>query len=275
MTKFQNIDKLNEAITVAEKVLEDIENVDNHKTNNKRKKINKALEHAYATLNLKDYSDQEIKNRTDEVWKSLVDNDPITLFFLFLVGFSLSGVMIFTVYQAYSLLETHLDRDPESHYPVLTEETSSKIKVDYIENNIISLYDEMSIDDSAGLQKDPQKFTISNDSNDIGKQNYLVKYAVYIQPLNDPKAKLLNKDHIKLKYNYVDEKGILHESKIMTLDDLSSSSDGSLLLMQGEQPRDSHHDFEVRFWISSLASNEEQGATYTMKFKIDGAIGKA
>lgn len=274
MEKLPNIDLLNEAITVAEKVLEDIENEDNFKANRKRKRINNALENAYATLNKKEYTEKEIKDRTDEVWNSLVDKDPVAIFFLFLIGFSLSGIVIFTVYQTYSFLNKHLDPDPESHYPVLTEETSSKIKVNYIETDVVSLYNQMSISDSEGLKKDPKKFTISNSSKEIGKSNYFVKYFVNIVPLNDPNANLLNEEHIKLKYTYTDFNGEYRESEIMTLADLHKNQDGTFTLTEGNQKMDKSTDFEVYIWISAHATNEEMGATYTFKFKVDAAIGQ-
>lgn len=273
MNKLPNIDKLNEAIAVAEKVLEDIENEDTIRANRKRKRVTNALEHAYATLNLKEYTENEVKARTDEIWKALVDDDPIAMFFLFLVGFSLSGALIFTVYQAYSFLESHLDKVAESEYPVLTEEITSKVKVEYKENNIVSLYDQMSVKDSVGLQNKPQSFTITNRSIDIGKINYKVKYEIFIEPLNDPKAHLLKEEHIKLKYTYTDQDGVLRESEIMTLADLPKTSDGTMLLNRGEQSKDSHTDYDVYFWISDHAQDDEQGATYTLKFKVDASVG--
>lgn len=273
MEKLPNIDKLNEAIAVAEKVLEDIENEDSHKANRKKKRVNRALENAYAILNLKDYTEKEIKDRTDEIWKSLVDDDPIAAFFLFLVGFSLSGIMIFTVYQAYSFFDSYQDKDPEHFYETITKDKAGKIEVEYAENNVISLYDQMSVADKVGLQNKPQQFTITNRLKGTNRINYGVNYTVFLEPLNDPNAKLLKEEHIKLKYTYTDSDGSLHESNIMTIKDLPKSRDGKYILVQDSQKMNSKTDFNVIFWISSHARDDEQGSSYTFKFNVEAEVG--
>lgn len=273
VNKVPNIDKLNEAIETAENVLEEIKDQDNSRAKRKRKRINKALETAYATLNKKEYTQKEIDKKTDEVWRSLMDDDYLVII-VFLFGFLLSGAIIYTVFQAYSFI--HSNWDPERNDPEITEELSELVKVDYIENNIVSLYDQVTVSDKVGLNNAPQEFTISNDSSEVGALNYMVHYSVNIVPMNDPNVKLIDKRYIKYKYTYVDSStGKSYESPIGTLDDLVENADGSLLLTNGTQLKDSKTDFKVTFWISSLATNDQQGATYTFAFKVNAAIAKS
>lgn len=274
MEKLPSIDKLKEAIDVAEKYLDDIEEEDTYKIRRKRKRVTKALESAYEILNNKEYTEKEIDKKTDDIWASLIDDDPIMFIFIFILGIFLSAAVIFVVFQAYSFIEHNLD--PEIKDPDITEEVSSLVKVNYIEENVVSLYNQMSVADNVGLQNPPQEFTISNSSEDVKALNYLVHYSVNIVPMNDPKAKLLNEKHIKYKYTYKDSHtGKFYESAVGTLADLKTNPDGSLLLTKGTQAKDSKTDFKVIFWVSSHALNSEQGSTYTFAFKVNAAIAKS
>lgn len=272
MDHSHNIELLNEAIETAEKVLVDIEDDDSGKAKRKRKRINKALEHAYATLNTKEYTNRELDKRTDEIWKSLIDDDHFLLLLIFFFGFTLSGAVIFTVFQAYSMLQDHWD--PEITTPPITEEVSDLIEVNYKEENIVSFYDQMTVSDEKGLMNTPEEFTISNSSKKVGGLNYLVHYYVQIVPLNDPTSHTIDKRYIKYRYSYKDSNGKTFESPIGTLADLTEGPDGTLLLTKGTQKRDEVTDFKINFWLSSHATNDNQGGIYTFQFKVDASIAR-
>lgn len=268
------LDKLKEAIEVAEKYLEDTEEDESGKVKRKRKRVTKATEKAYKTLNEKVQDQNEIDKRTDEIWKALMDEDNYLALIIFFFGFALSGTIIFTVFQAYSFVQTNWDRELKE--VELTKELNDLISVDYTENAIVSLYDQMSVSDKVGLSNTPEMFTISNDSSKVGSLNYLVHYSVNIVPMNDPDAKLIDKRFIKYKYTYRDSNtGKTFESPIETLADLKENSDGSILLTKGVQAKDAKTDFKVIFWISSLAQNDQQGKTYTFAFDVNAAIAKS
>ncbi|MCI8498225.1 MAG: hypothetical protein HFG33_02360 [Bacilli bacterium] len=268
------IDKLKEAIETAERFLEETEDEESGKTKRKRKRVNKALEKAYDTLNKKTYVQSEIDKRTDEVWKSLMDEENYLAIIIFIFGFVLSGTIIFTVFQAYSFIQTNWD--PERKDVELTKELNDLISVDYTEKNIISLYDQMTVPDKVGLKNPPQEFTISNDSSKVGSLNYLVHYSVNLVLMNDPNAKLIDKRFIKYKYSYKDSNtGKTFESNVETLADLEENPDGSLLLTKGVQLKDAKTDFKVTFWISSLAQNDQQGRTFTFAFNVNAAVAKS
>jgi len=274
MKKKIDLRKLTDVIEVAEKFLEENKDQDNSKINRKKKRVTEALEKAYELLNRNEYTQKEVDKKTDDIWEALIDNNNVLLFLIFFFGLALSGVVIFTVFHAYSFIQ--INWDPEIITPNVNQEISNLVKVNYIEENIISLYDQMTVSDQVGLRNKPQEFTIKNDSSEVGSLNYLVHYSVNIVPMNDPNAKLINKKYIKYKYIYKDSKrGKYYESKIGTLDELSVNPDGSLLLTKSTQARDTYTDFKVYFWISSLAKNDQQGATYTMAFKVNAAVAKS
>lgn len=269
-----NTKLLKEALQVAETTLQDLEDDKSINANRKRKRINKALEKAYATLNLGDYTQHEIDKRTDEVWKSLLDDDNYLALLIFFFGILLSGTIVFTVFQAYSFIQYNLDQDRKNSQ--VTEELSSLVNVNYKEERIISLYDQMTVKDSVGLNNPPEEFTISNDSSLVNGLDYLVNYYIYLVPLNDPTSHLIDKKYIKYRYSYKDSvTGKYFESEIGTLADLPVREDGTLLLTKGTQNKDSKTDFKVTFWLGLGAPNEEQGATYTFKFKVDADIAQA
>lgn len=269
-----DIKKLQEAIDVAEKVLVDMEEDNDGKSKRKKKRVNKALSHAFETLDKEEYSEKEVEKRTDEIWKSLMDDDHFLVLIIFFFGFALSGTIIFTVFQAYSFIQVNWD--PKREQTVLTENTSDLIKIDYIENQIVNLYDQMTVPDKVGLNNKPQKFTIKNDSTKVGNINYLVHYSVRLVPMNEPDIRLIDKKFIKYKYSYKDsETGKTFESSIGTIEDLTELQDGSLLLTKGVQKRDSETDFEVIFWISSLAGNDQQGLTYSFAFDVKAAVSRS
>lgn len=266
-----SIDKLNEAIETAERVLQDIEEDDSRKAKRKRKRINKALEHAYESLNKENCDDKELDKRTDEVWDALIDDDHYMLLLIFFLGFTLSGAIIFTVFQAFSFIE---DSSERLNRPI-TQEVADLIEVNYKEDSIVNLYDQMTVPDRIGLQNPPEEFSISNSSEKVGSLNYLVHYSVNIVPMNDPSAKLIDKKYIKYKYFYTDsETNRTYESPIGTLADLKENPDGSLVLIKGAQLKDRKTDFKVIFWLGSEATNKEQGKTYTFQFKVNAAIAR-
>lgn len=269
-----NIELLKEALNVAEETLLDIENDKSNHAEHRRKKITRAVEKAYATLNIGDYSQKKIDKRTDEVWQSLLeDNQPLAVLVM-IFGIILAGTFVFTAYQTYSFIKFNLDNT--RNVGELTEEVSSLVKVNYKEQSIVSLYDQMSVKDSTGLKNPPEEFSIENDSSEIPGVNYAVNYYVYLVPLNDPKAKLIGEEYIKYKYTYKDSKtGKYYESNIGTLKDLPLKEDGTYLLTKGTQVRDSVTDFKVIFWIGVNIPNEQQGSSYTFKFKVDADITEA
>lgn len=276
MEKVPNIDieKLKEAIETAEKVLEEIKDDDSRKKEKKRKRINKALEKAYELLNRDSYTQKEVDKRTDDIWIALMDDDHFLALIVFFFGFVLSGTILYAVFQAYSFIQTNWD--PDTKQEEFTQDLAEQVKVNYVETSVVSLYDQMSVSDQKGLQNPPQEFTIENDSTTLGNINYRVNYSVNIVPLNDPNAKLIDKKYIKYKYFYKDSKdGKTYESKVGTLDELKVNDDGSILLTTGIQDRDTKTDFKVIFWISSHATNKEQGASYTMQFKVNAAIARS
>lgn len=265
---------LKEAIKVAEETLKDIENDETIKAKNKRKKISRALEKAYATINVGDFTEKTIAKRTDEVWESLLDENRPLAFLIFIFGIILSGTFVFTAYQTYSFIKFNLD--PTKNNIDFNEEISSLVKVDYKEQSIVSLYDQMSVKDSTGLQNPPEEFTIKNDSSEVPDLNYLVNYYVYLAPLNNKDDKIIDKEYIKYKYSYKDSKtGKYYESNIGTLADLSVQEDGTMLLTKGTQSKDSKTDFKVIFWIGVNIPNEQQGSSYTFKFKVDADVAQA
>jgi hypothetical protein len=264
------LEGLHKAIETAEKTLEDIKDNKDRKSKRKRKRVNEALDKAYSMLNRKDYTQKEVDDRTDDIWKALMEDEHNLILVIFFFGFLLSGALIFTVFQTYSFIQSNWDPDRTD---TLTEDISSLVDVEYTESNIVSLYDQMSVSDAVGLQNPSEDFTISNDSSEVGSLSYIVHYSVNLVPMNDDSAKLIDTKYIKYKYTYKDSKtGKYYESKIGTLDELTTNSDGSLLLTKGTQMKDSQTDFKVIFWISSLATNKEQGSTYTFAFKVNAAI---
>lgn len=269
-----DLKKLTDVIEVAEKFLDDNKDLDNKKINRKKKNVTTVLESAYELLNRNEYTQKEVNKKTDDIWEKLIDNHNALAFIIIIFGMALSGVLIFTVFQAYSFIQ--INWDPEMTSPNVNQEVSNLVNVNYVEENIISLYDQMTVSDQVGLKNKPQEFRIENDSSEVKGLNYIVHYSVNIVPMNDPHAKLLNKKYIKYKYIYKDSKrGKYYESKIGTLDELTENPDGSLLLTKSTQAKDTYTDFKVYFWISSLAKNDQQGASYTMAFKVNAAVAKS
>ncbi len=271
----EEVKKLNDAIEVGETALNDLSEDDGLKVRIKRKRITKALEKAYQTLNKNEYKQRELYKRTDDIWDALVEDSPFVMLWIFFFGFLLSGVLVFTVYQAYSFIEQCTDSEFNKNNPDLTPELSSLVDVVYTEK-VINLYDQMSIDDAEGLLNTPQEFTIKNNPDEVGSLQYLVNYEVKIVPLNDPSAKLISPKYIKYKYTYTDTlSGTYYESPIKTLEETEQNSDGSYILDARSQGRGSSTTYSIIFWISSLAPDEEMGSTYTFQFKVDAAVASA
>lgn len=265
---------LKEALEVAENTLLELED-NSFKTCHKRKKINIAVEKAYATLNLGGYSQRVIDKRTDEVWNSMLDDSNHIAALIFFFGILLSGTIVFTVYQAYAFFQNNLDAEKYKDNYNFTGDLSSLVKVNYKSEGIVSLYDESSAKDSDGLKNVPQEFTISNNSNEEKDFDYVVNYYVYLTPLNDPSSKLIDKKFIKYRYTFKDSStGKYYESKVGTLDELSLDQDGSMLLTKGTQNKDSKTDFKVTFWVG-LGTLKEENSSYTFKFKVDTDVAKA
>ncbi len=274
MKESLNYDKLKEVIELAEKELEEIKNKKGLKNRLKRHKITKALESAYKILNDKNKQINQsfINKGIEKVLFSLTEVEPLSFMIIYLLGTTLSGLVVFTSYQAYSLIENQ--KDYNDVYNV-TQEVSDLVEVNYTENNIVSLYDQMSVSDEKGLKNKPQEFTISNNSEKIKTVDYLVNYTVNLVPMNDPSAHLLDKKYISYRYTYTKDDGTIYESPIGSLDELKENDDGTLLLTKNVQKKDEKTDFKVVFWINSLATNDEQGATYTFAFKVNAAIAGA
>ncbi len=269
-----NIDvrKLNEAIEVAEQALKNIEDSETFRAKRKRKRINNALEGAYETLNKSEYGQKEVDKRTDDIWDALVDSSPFMMLFIFFCGFLLSGAVAFTLYQAYSFIEKCTDSEFNKNNPPVTPELSSLVNVEYVEDSIVQLVDQMSVSDAKGLLNPSQKFTIRNNSDKVGGLQYLVNYEVKLVPLNDPSAKLISPKYIKYRYTYKDYRtGKLYESPIKTLEETKMDK-GTYIIDTGTQGRDGVTEYNVVFWISSLAPDEEMSSTYTFQFKVDAAI---
>lgn len=272
-----NLEKLKEVLAIAERTLEEIKDENTHKAKKRRKKITKAVEKAYEMLNKKEYTEKEIKKRTDDVWISLMDDDHFIALLIFFFGFVLAGAAIFAIFQAYAFIQNNwIDepkKDTEQNWP--QDEISELVSVEYKENNIVNLYDQMTVSDEVGVQNTPQEFTIRNDSKKVPSLNYTVNYSVDLVPMNDPKGKILDKKYIKYKYTYTNSwTGKSYESKIRTLDSSNVNPDGSITIATGTQLKDNETKFKVIFWLSSEAQDDQQGATYTMAFKVNASIMK-
>lgn len=272
-----NLEKLKEVLAIAERTLEEIKDENTHKAKKRRKKITKAVEKAYEMLNKKEYTEKEIKKRTDDVWISLMDDDHFIALLIFFFGFVLAGAAIFAIFQAYAFIQNNwIDepkKDTEQNWP--QDEISELVSVEYKENNIVNLYDQMTVSDEVGVQNTPQEFTIRNDSKKVPSLNYTVNYSVDLVPMNDPKGKILDKKYIKYKYIYTNSwTGKSYESKIRTLDSSNVNPDGSITIATGTQLKDNETKFKVIFWLSSEAQDDQQGATYTMAFKVNASIMK-
>ncbi len=270
--KSVDVRKLNEAIEVAEQALKNIEDSETFRAKRKRKRINNALEGAYETLNKSEYGQKEVDKRTDDIWDALVDSSPFMMLFIFFCGFLLSGAVAFTLYQAYSFIEKCTDSEFNKNNPPVTPELSSLVNVEYVEDSIVQLVDQMSVSDAKGLLNPSQKFTIRNNSDKVGGLQYLVNYEVKLVPLNDPSAKLISPKYIKYRYTYKDYRtGKFYESPIKTLEETKMDK-GTYIIDTGTQGRDGVTEYNVVFWISSLAPDEEMSSTYTFQFKVDAAI---
>lgn len=272
--KKENIDikKLKEALHIAEANLKETENKNSMRAKYKSKKINKALEKAYATLNLGDYTQKEIDKRTDKVWESLLEENTVIAVLIFFFGIALSGTLVFATYQAYSFFQSTLDA---KHHlsKELEDKINSLVKVNYMEQNTVSLYDDVKLKDSDGLTTSPKELSITNSSKEVPGFNYHVNYYISLIPMNDPEANTIDKEHIKYSYSYKDTKtGKYFESEIGTLNDLKIQKDGSLLLTTGTQKLDSKTDFKIKFWVSINAPSETENKTYTFQFKVDSDV---
>lgn len=260
-----NLEKLKEVLAIAERTLEEIKDENTHKAKKRRKKITKAVEKAYEMLNKKEYTEKEIKKRTDDVWISLMDDDHFIALLIFFFGFVLAGAAIFAIFQAYAFIQNNwIDepkKDTEQNWP--QDEISELVSVEYKENNIVNLYDQMTVSDEVGVQNTPQEFTIKNDSKKVPSLNYTVNYSVDLVPMNDPKGKILDKKYIKYKYIYTNSwTGKSYESKIRTLDSSNVNSDGSITIATGTQLKDNETKFKVIFWLSSEAQDDQQSNIY-------------
>lgn len=267
LNKLPNLDKLNEAIDVAEKVLEKEKN-----SKSKIKRINKALEKAYALLNRDSYTQKEVNNCTSDIWYALRDKNDTMIILLFLFSFLLSSALFFTAFEISTFMRENWD--PNKNIPVLNEETSKLITVNYKETNIVNLENLMTVSDDEGLKNTPQTFEISNDSSKVGGIDYKVNYSVNIVELNDKIERVLDKKYIKYQLTYIED-GKEVVSPIGTFADLKKNPDGSYLLMDGTQKKDSITSFKVVIWLSATAPNEVQNTAYMFAFKVSAVIAKA
>lgn len=263
-----DITKLKEAIDVAENKLEEIKDSNAKKDKRKVKRVNKALEKAYATLNLGDYTQDEVDKRTDDIWIALSDDDHYMMLLLFIIGIFLSGAFVFAVYQAYSYIKESHDRIEE---PTGTD-PRSLIDVTFEEKKIVSLYNQLSVDDEIGLENDPTIFTISNDASKAEDLEYSVPYIVYLIPMNDSSTKLIDKKYIRYRYTTFDHKtGETYTSKIGNLSELPTDGE-KMILVSPTQAKGETTDYTVTFWIGSDAENDQQGASYTFGFEVSAWI---
>ena len=266
MNKLPNLDKLNEAIDIAEKVIEKERN-----NKSKIKRINKALDKAYALLNRDSYTQREVDNCTSDIWNALRNKNDALVVLLFLFSFLLSGALFFTALEISNFLQENWN--PSNDFPILNEETSKLITVNYKETNIVNLENLMTVSDDVGLKNTPQTFEISNDSSKVGGLNYKVNYSINIVELNDKIERVLDKKYLKFQLSYV-ENGQEIVTPIKTFADLKKNPDGSFLLMNGTQKKDGITSFKVVIWLSADAPNEEQNTAYMFAFKVSAVIAK-
>jgi len=267
-----NIDELKKMIVRAEEELEKLVNDSVRRL--KQRRIKRALEKAYATLNRQEYTQEEIDKRTRQVWRSLQDGVPIIWVYIFGIIFACS--FIFAAYETYSFLNNTTNKsdiwpwnNDEDKYDL-----SELVAVNYGETNVVSLYDLIPVDDNVGVNNKKQTFSISNNSTTLPTNiDYDVDYVVNIVEMNSKSGKVLDKKFIKYQIVYT-ENGNTTKTDIGRLSDLQKVGDNKYVLFSGTQPKNTITNFEVAFWLASDATDDEQGAAYTFAFFIDAGINK-
>ncbi len=265
MKEFPNIDKLKEALAIAENTLEKEE--DSRRAKKKRKRISKAVERAYETLITKEYTAKDIDKRTEEIWVSMMDDDHRIALLIFFFGFVLAGVSIFTIFQAYNFFKiTRPDETPQYTETELRE----LVSVEYVNSAIVQLQDVKGVPDEIGLDNEPLKFMIKNNSGHLSKLEYLVNYSVKLMPIDFSATHSLEKRHIKYKYIYTNSwDGRTYESRIGTLEELETDADGSMTMMTGAQIKDANSDFKIVFWLSTEAPESADEQTLSIEVKVE------
>lgn len=270
MNKLPTVDKLKEAINIAEKTLEDIqeERIGNKK--HKKKRIEASIDKAYGILNNHNYTEKEIEKCTNDIWVSMMDDDHFIALLIFFFGFVLAGISILVVYRAYTFINNKVPTESVEDFP--QGDISNLVDVEYKES-IIRLTNMIATTDEMGLDNLPHEFTIENNSKKITDANYAVNYSVNIMPMNNSTVSLIDKKYIKYKYIYTNSwSGKTYESKIGTLEELPIDKNGNLILMTGTQLKNASSKFKVIFWLSSDAPTDQQNAEYTFRFKIEASI---
>lgn len=273
MNEAVDISKLKEAIQAGEDEIARLEENNLPTGQNKHKRVTKALEKAYALLNKNNYLQKDVNKCEDIIWKALEDNNAYFVIWFFIFGFLLSGVTVFSVYEAYSFVQSNWDSN-NNFTPTIDEETSQLITVNYIETNIMNLENLRAVSDEVGMQSTPLEFEITNDSTKVGDLNYLVNYTVNIVELNGGLDKVVDKKYIKYQFTTIDTDSKEVESSIGTLADLKQNTDGSYQLTSNSQAKDGFTGYKVRVWINAVAGNDQQGRSYIFAFKVNAAIAK-
>ena len=160
----------------------------------------------------------------------------------------------------------------EQPNPVVEDDLSNLVTVNYVETNIVNLTNLIPVSDEVGLKNKAQEFNITNDSSKLTPGiEYDIRYIVNIVELNQNIAKVINNKYIRYRLtydNYYGEKVVVDGN----IGDLKKNADGSFEFISGSQKKDATSNFNVIFWIDSSAGNDQQGASYLMAFKTTAVI---
>ena len=263
------LSELKKAIKFAEEVLEELKNDGKRKL--KQWRISRALKKAYALLNSKNYTQEQV----DKVTKLLYDaiRRDISIFWFYLFGILFAGSILFASYETYSFMR-YWDR---SHDIRPGDNVSNVVNVIYKESNIVSLYNLVTVPDSIGLNNPKQEFNISNNPNNMPRHlNYNVNYQININELNENISNLISKKYIRYRLTHYDAKdGIKTYEQIGNFADLTQNPDGSFKMYSGVQAKGHQTNFEVVIWISEDAPNSEQGRSYNFAFSVAAVVSAA
>lgn len=148
------------------------------------------------------------------------------------------------------------------------------VTVHYKETNIVSLHDQIPVDDEIGLKNTPQEFTITNDSSKMPEGvNYRVNYEVNIVEYDTGAEKVIDKNYLRYRLTYQNENG-----EYVTVDgrfsDLKQKKTVSYKyqLITASQLKDASSDFKMVIWLDKDAGNDQQGAAYTFSFNVEAAV---
>ncbi len=273
MEKISSIQKLKEALSIADKTLDDLKEESTKKSKKKKDRITKATEKAYELLNCNKYTEKEIEKCTNDIWASMMDDVHHTALLIFFSVFLLAGMCVFTVYQAYTFINDKRPVEDYTEFP--TGDISDLLNIEFINTDVINLRGQTGVDDEKGLENTPIEFTIKNDSQKIIGENYAVNYKVNLILANINTKKTIDKKYIKYKYVYTNTwTGRTYESRIGTLEELKINEDGSLTLMTGTQLKDTQTNFKIVFWISDETKENLIDNDFMLKFRISASLTK-